>query len=225
MTLRRPWKRRCASSSPPVKPARQTRCSRASSRARPRPVSPIRAAPATAVRYGVGPRRSAEALAPMIKRPGEALPLLPTDKALQAYRRAAALDPNEPWTWLAHRLDGGRRPGGRGGSRPRAAARSGRLSPAVMSKPPSPPCRDTWPPARGPGPARRCRRALAEAVKLSEMHAQETPDALENVALSLGELWATWTRRGDMAEAASAFEHSWIQPQPRRRCTGRRRRS
>jgi len=164
---------------------------------------------ATAVRYSVALVDLPEALAPMIKRPGEALPLLPTDKALQAYRRAAALDPNEPWTWLAiaWMVQAGGGPADEAEAAldraQRAAFASGDVEAAIASLQTR---------GRLRAAQRRlddARRALAEAVKLSEMHAQETPDALENVALSLGLLGDLELRRGDMAEAASAFERSF----------------
>ena len=56
---------------------------------------------AAAARHSVALVELPAALAPVIKRPGEALPLPPLgQKAVPAYARAAELDPDDPWTWI-----------------------------------------------------------------------------------------------------------------------------
>jgi tetratricopeptide (TPR) repeat protein len=62
----------------------------------------VGARPAAAIRNSVALAELPAALAPLIRWPFEALPFPPLgEKALPAYRRAAELDPDEPWTWIA----------------------------------------------------------------------------------------------------------------------------
>jgi tetratricopeptide (TPR) repeat protein len=56
---------------------------------------------AAAARHSVALVELPAALAPVIKLPGEALPLPPLgQKAAPTYARAAELDPDDPWTWI-----------------------------------------------------------------------------------------------------------------------------
>jgi hypothetical protein len=62
----------------------------------------VGARPAAAIRNSVALAELPAALARMIKLPGQSLAFAPIGaKALPAYRRAAELDPDEPWTWIA----------------------------------------------------------------------------------------------------------------------------
>ncbi|MGZ9106107.1 MAG: tetratricopeptide repeat protein, partial [Rhodoplanes sp.] len=165
---------------------------------------------AAATRHSVALVELPAALAPMIKLPGEAVPFAPLgEKALPAYRRAAALDPDDPWTWIAiawiEQVRGA--PASEVETAINAAERAASSAGDVKAT-------ITALQTRGQLRAAQNRlddaaQALREAVRLSEAQAAGGSGALADLALHLNLLGNLDLRRGDTTGAASAFERAF----------------
>ena len=161
---------------------------------------------AAAIRHSVALVELPAALASMIKLPGEALPLPPLgEKALPAYRRAAALDPNDPWTWIA--IAWMEHAAGAPAAEvetaideaERAASSANDLEATITALQAHGQLRAVQ------GRLEDAAQSLRAAVRLREIQSAEEPDALADLALALNLLGDLDLRRGDTAGAASAY--------------------